>query len=184
MDVFEEIVNLVEITGFSGTIAIISLIIVFTVMTMITKRMKGLTDAISLLTEKVSSPHIDTPQSLIIYRAVMKDHIQKKLNFLGEVLERNSIHSRRPQIEINIGREFRRITMEEADKLGSFNSVCGDMGKILLTGINWDLFLPAVFEIFFNNDSEHQKIMDIKMLMNSIVDKIATVIEENGVHNC
>ncbi|MDC7234979.1 MAG: hypothetical protein PQJ58_17225 [Spirochaetales bacterium] len=184
MEVFEDLTELVKLTGFSGTIAIISLVIVFTVVTMITKRMKGLTDAITLLTEKVSSPHIDTAQSLIIFRAVMKDHIQKKLQYLGEVLERNSIHSRRVQIEKNIGREFRRITMEEADKLGSFNSVCGDMGKILLAGVNWELFLPAVFEIFFNSDSEHQKIMDIKTLMNSIVDKIAIVIEENGVHNC
>lgn len=148
-----------------------------------TKQIESLTSAIIILTDKVSSPYLDTRCSLIIYKSIMKEHVSLKIKLLEEILEKNSIQTRRLQIEDNIEREFKRITAEESDKLSNFKSVCGDMGKTIQEEVQWKPLFSSLNGIFFSNDKPHLKIIDIKTLLNEEVDRIAHIIEDNGVHN-
>lgn len=193
--------DLVNIAGVSGVVVIfwsfMPLLMIFLLMMIVrisTKQAKqnnemfatqigDLTKAISILTDKVSSPYNNTEKSLLIFYTVMSNHIYKKSKFLGEVLEHNSLHDREKQIKHNIENKFKSITNEEAAKLSKFKSVCGDMGKILQESIDWDDLLERVYKIIFSDFKDHQKIMDIQTMMNSEVDDIAKIIENNGIHN-
>ena len=165
------------------TIIIFLIILIICMIILFTKHMKNLSNSIDRLADKVSSPYEESEESLIIFRAIMRDHIWMKLEYLGDILEHNHIDEREPQIKKNIEREFMRITIMEAEKLSKFKSICGDMGKILKENINWKEFLISVFDIFFSSDEFQKKIDDIHGIMNEYVDKIATIIEENGIHN-
>lgn len=144
---------------------------------------KSLSDSVTRLADKVSAPYQGVEEALIIFRSVMRDQIWQKLEYLGDVLEHNHIAERREQIEKNIERKFKGITKMEAEKLNKFKTKCGDMGKILLKEINWPKFLSPIYGIFFGTDSISKKIDDIHGIMNELVDKIATIIEDNGIHN-
>lgn len=183
MDWIADLVDLVQAAGISGAISLLTLIALISVIIMFSKRMESLTQAIVILTSQVSSPYEDPEEALIIFRSVMRDHIWTKLDFLGTTLENNHIRERESQIKKNIEREFKRITNMEAEKLSRFRTKCGDMGKTLLKEIDWRKFLNPVYEIFFSEDEISKKINDIHGIMNEWVDKIALIIEDNGVHN-
>ncbi|MCK5612666.1 hypothetical protein KAR91_62920 [Candidatus Pacearchaeota archaeon] len=175
--------ELVKTAGISGAISLLTLIALITVIVMFSKRMQGLTQAIIILTDKVSSPYLKPEESLIIFRAIMSDHIKNKLDYLRETLTNNHIYERKNQIEKNIEREFKRITNMEAEKLSKFHTSSGDMGKTLLKEIKWKKFLDPVYVIFFGGDEISKKIDDIHGIMNEWVDRIASIIEDNGIHN-
>lgn len=190
MDWLDSINELVSVAGVMGTVTILLVITMIFMIKSFSKQMKAqadatsdLANAVSTLTAKVSSPYIDMERSLIIFRSVMKEHVQKKLEYLSDVLEKNSINERRSQIEKNIEQKFKDITGGEAFKLSQFKSVAGDMGRILIDGINWDIFLKDVYDIFFSSDTSHNKIMDIKEMMNGYCNEISKTIEYNGIHN-
>lgn len=147
------------------------------------KQIEDLASAIISLTDKVSSPYLETRQSVVLFRAIMAEHVNKKLNYLGDVLTKNDIQNRRPQIEQNLSREFKRITAEETEKLSGYKSVCGDMGRVVNNVIKWPKLLENVCDIFFTTDKNHQKIIDIKTLLNAEVDNIARILEDNGIRN-
>lgn len=184
--ILDWISDLNEMVGTIGPwLTIIILLIVFFIGMIISVilMIKSLSDSVNRLADKVSAPYLDSEESLIIFRAIMRDHIWQKLEFLGRTLENNHIIERESQIKKNIEREFKRITKMEAEKLSKFKTKCGDMGKILLQEINWKKFLEPVCEIFFCEDEVLKKINDIHGIMNEWVDKIAFIIEENGIHN-
>lgn len=194
MDWVEYLTELVQSAGVIGAMALISMsgMILIVIMFLQQERQSNIkivvalnemSKAIELVIDKVSVPYLQTEQSVVLFRSVMRDHIWQKLTYLGEILERNSITERKPQIKINIEREFRRITVQEAEKLSRYKSVCGDMGKILQNSINWPSFLTPVFTIFFSHDTDAQRIKDIHVLMTCEVDKIVKIIEENGLCN-
>lgn len=185
MDIVEQLNLLVDSAGLSGAVSLMALLIVILIISMFSKRIQALTDAIITLSDRVESPHLSSEESMMIYNAVMKNHVTKKLEFLADILEKNSIQTRRTQIEKNIEREFRKITSDETAKLSMVKSKCGDMGMTVRDRIIWDDFMEDVFEVFFQEGPEiRQKISDIKILMTDIVDSIGTIIKENGIHNC
>lgn len=147
------------------------------------KQMENLANAITHLTERVVDPPMNLIDSLEFYYLVMQEHINKKLTYLGDILRKNSIQSRKHQIQRNIENEFRSITTRETAKLSKKKSVCGDMGKIVQDNIKWDSFLNEIYSAFFSSNEEHLKIQDIKTIMYGVVDRIAKIIEENGAHN-
>ena len=182
--------------GIEWVVIILLIFSIFGIIILFSRQMKSQSeaskdqaDAIQRLSKSVEflavqiSPHLDMKQSILFYRSTMQSHIIKKLRYLGDILRANSIKSRRAQITINIEREFRRITTEEASTLSEVKSVCGDMGKIVQDNLKWPEFLKAVTAIFFGDDEEHQKIKDIRLLMESEVDTIALILEDNGVRN-
>ena len=182
-DILDSLNTLVENAGLLGASALLSIILVITMVSMFAKRMKGLTDAIVILTDKVSVPYLDVQQSMFVFRSVSSECIQRSLAYLGDVLEKNSIQERRAQIEQNIEREIKNIMIDEAGKLSTINSVCGDMGQTLLSSIDWETIKVALFGIFFSNDPIKSKIQDIKILLKDQSDKVLSVIQTNGVHN-
>ena len=192
MDWIGDAKDLVEAAGPVMAVVILLIIAILSMIIMFSKQINNLTLAISQLTDKVSSPHMDVERSLMIYRSIMRDHIWNKLEYLGTVLDNNHIKERQPQIKINIERELKRITVMEAGKLSKIKSVCGDMGKTLLKEVSWKKLLDPIYEIFFEEAPEdymekhnqiNRKINDIHLLLNQKVDEIAEVIEENGIHN-
>jgi hypothetical protein len=194
MDWVEYLTELVQSAGVIGAMALISMsgMILIVIMFLRQEResnikivaaLKEMSKAIELVIDKVSVPYLQTGQSIMLFRSVMRDHIWQKLTYLGEILERNSLADRKPQIKRNIEREFRRITVQESEKLSLYKSVCGDMGKILQDSIDWKEFLVPVFAIFFSQDTDAQRIKDIHVLMTCEVDKIVKIIEGNGLCN-
>lgn len=182
-ETFVALTELVKEAGITGAISLLTLIALILVIAMFGKRMQGLTTAITMLTDKVSTPYESPEEALIIFRSIMRDHVWQKLEYLGNVLDNNHIFEREHQIRKNIEREFKRITKMESEKLSKFKTKCGDMGKILQEEIDWKEFLNPVFAIFFDGDPVPKKIGDIHGIMNEWVDRIATIIEDNGIHN-
>jgi len=183
MDWLEYVLELVKLEGAMGAISVLLASSILIMFLMFSKRMEGLTKAIIILTDKVSSPYLNSILSVRLFRNVMSNHISKKLSYLGNILDINNILEREEQIKKNIGREFKNITTEEAHILSEYKSVCGDMGKILEDNIDWEKFLTSVYLIFFSQDKDRQKMIDIKTLMNEKVNEIAKIIEDNGIHN-
>ncbi len=183
VDFLEYLNTLVESQGFAGTMALLLAVALISMFSMFSKRMKGLTEAITILTDKVSSPYLPVEQSVDIFRSGMNDLIWKKLKIVGNILEKNDIQTRRQQIELNIVREFKSITTHEAERLSKYKSVCGDMGKTLQKEMNWTDFMEKIHMIFFAKHELKRKIDDMHTMMNAETDKIAQIIEENGIHN-
>ena len=153
----------------------------------LTQQMESLTVAISNLSDKVLDPPMNLEDSLEYFHLVMGSHVMRKLRCLGGILRKNSIYSRTTQIKKNIAKEFKAITISECFRLSKKKTVCGDMGKIVQENIDWEKFLDEIYRIFFVKtatiEEEHLKMQDIEIAINSEVDKIAKIIEENGVHN-
>ena len=190
VDGITEIQALAESQGLAGAIALLLILIIIIMLGVFAKIGKGfasqmtaLTGAINILTDKVSSPYMEARQSVVLFRAIMSEDIQKKLTYIGDILTKNSIKSRRTQIEINIAFEFKRITAEETEKLSAYKSVCGDMGKVVNGVLKWPKVLQSVYDILFSEDKDHQKIIDIKTMLKAEVDNIARIIEDNGIRN-
>ena len=103
-----------------------------------------------------------------LFRWCLTEHINKKLEYLQEILEANDIITRREQIEKNLRNKIEEITTNEAEKLSQFVTEFGDMGKILLC-VNFDKLMNEISKIFFNEDTIENKLKDIKALMNHYV---------------
>lgn len=144
---------------------------------------KNLTRAVDALIDKVQAPYLTTEQAVVLFREVMKSHIEDKLKIIGDILHRNSIRERERQVKEQIEREFKRVTKIENEKLSSFKTTAGDLGVILEESIPWNKFLKDVYKIVFDACGEHQKIKYLRSLMNVYVDKIVKIIEERGSRN-
>ena len=66
-------------------------------------------------------------QTTGIFRAVLNIHIRRKIIFAKQKLINNHIKSRRPQIEIALSAEFKKVTQEESQFLSSFTTPAGDL---------------------------------------------------------
>lgn len=205
MEWFENLTQMVEMIGAWGVVVvmwavmpILILVVMTTIFTSIqkqsrqnnkalTSQLESLANAISSLTDRVQVPPLTVDDSIDYYYLVMNSHVLRKLRYLGGILRKNSISSRKSQIKKNIEKEFKAITISECSKLSRKHSVCGDMGKAVQENIEWDKFIKDVCDIFFiQNDTkeeEHLKIKDIETLIFSEVDRIAEIIKDNGVHN-
>ncbi len=183
MDFITQLNILIENAGLLGAILLLLIVLLVTMVSMFTKRLKGLTDAIVILTNTVSKPYLDVQQSMFVYRAVASETINKVLKYAGDVLDRNSIQERREQIKINSEIEVKAIICEEANKLSTINSVCGDMGQIIIKEADWPKILDGFELILFSEDPTKNKIQDIKLLLKESTDKFATIIQDSGIHN-
>lgn len=183
MEWIGDLVELVKEVGYSGAFSLLTIILVIYILSSFSKRLKSLTDAISILTDKVSSPYLDTERTLDLFRSLMFHTVYSKIRFLGSILEVNNLHTREPQIKANIESEFKTIIAKEAEKMSKYKSVCGDIGKTLEDFIDWPTLLDAIYKIFFSQYPDKQKITDIKIVLNRMVDKIAKILEANGVRN-
>ena len=180
---FAELNTLAESQGFAGAMALLLVFAIIILIGMFAKQMKNLANAITVLTEKVSSPYLDHKQSLVVYRAIMTEQIQRKVNLLRDILVKNSIHERREQIESNIEIEFKHITSVECEKLSNFKTVCGDMGKCVKDELDWEKLLQSIYKAFFSRDDIDRKLTDVKLLLNEETERIAEIIEEHGIYN-
>lgn len=179
--------ELVSMVGFDNTILLLSFIIIIGMaggFMAFALSIRSLTKAVTLLTEKVSSPYMDVHNSVMIFRSIMSEHISLNLSYIGEVLEHNNLIEREDQIKKNIEREFHRVTKEETEKLSQIKSVCGDMGLTVNENLDWKKFLSRVYEIvFLHNTPIKLKIHDIKLYMGDIVSEMVKIIEKNGAYN-
>ena len=183
MDWLEYLNHLVESQGFAGAMALLLICVLIFVLTMYSKQMKGLTDAIVILTDKVSAPYLDSERSVELFRIIRRDCIWEKLSFIGDILEYNNIKLRREQIKKNVDREFKRVTTRHAEKLSHYKSVCGDMGKTMVSIVEWPVLLKSCYAVIFSDDEDKRKIADIHALLNEETDKFVKIIEDNGVRN-
>ena len=83
----------------------------------LTTQLEGLTNAITILSAQVQVPPLNLEDALDYFYLVMNSHVLKKLRYLGNILEKNSIQERMEQIKKNIDKEFKNITMSECEKL-------------------------------------------------------------------
>lgn len=142
-------------------------------------KMEEISKSVKIMSLNIGKTQLSACQAVDLFKAIMLEHIERKLDYAREVLEKNHIEERRPQIEKNLMNKFKSITMEEAEKLSSYNSVAGDMGKILLS-IDFDQFMSDVYDIFFEkNNPIPTKITDLRLLMRGYVNDLLHQIDDN-----
>ena len=139
--------------------------------------LEKLIGSIDKLSYNVGKTLLDSSQTLIVFKSVMHEHIERKLSYVHSVLENNNIKNRRKQIEKNLHNKFMDITRSEAAKLATFNTPAGDLGRILLDEVNYNKFMSEVYEIFFSQSKDYIKESDLKSLMLGYVTNLVEVIE-------
>lgn len=179
----EGVNKLIKAIGGDSTLVIISLLVVLITVITFTLRMKSLTEAIKLLTDKVSTPQLNEETSIIIYDALMQCLTDAMIDCLREILVKNHIDVREAQIKINIEKSFRFIVTNQISKLSSFNSVCGNMGKLFKDTLDEPRFLEDVYSVLFAEGGIGQKLNDIQILIHDIIDAVKVRLLEAGVHN-
>jgi len=146
----------------------------------LTKSFTESIDAIITKIDKISSwiwkTKLNKPQRTTVFKCVLHEHIDRKIDFAVELLERNHIKERQKQVKDLLKNEFFRITMEEADKLSSFDTEVWDMGKILMW-IDFDEFMWKVYEIFFSEQDIIAKEKDLRSMMEWYVNNLIVAIE-------
>jgi len=140
------------------------------------------THALERMSHSIGKTLLSGEQAIVFFNLVLNEHINKKLAFVRGVLTENHIDSRPQQIKDNLRSKFIEITSKEAGILKGFNSVAGDMGKILLS-FDIDLVLEATYKIVFSSDSIDNKINDLRMYMNNCVSDLIRTIEEKIEEN-
>lgn len=159
----------------------------------LTIQLDALTAAITMLSCQIQSPPLNVDDSIDYFYLVMKSQLLERLRFLGGILKKNCIIERKAQIKKNIDSEFRKLTIEDCDKLSKKVTCAGDLGLIVREH-SWDDFINEIYSIFFRvapkgatlerkQDLDHLKIKDIELHISSTVDIMAKTIRERGVHN-
>lgn len=176
MNIFE----LYNPTAISGIITFISIIIVFITVMKLNKRMKSLNKTLMILADKISTSFLDADNSIELFRIVMQNHVNNKIDYINDVLTKNDIENRKQQIQENIKSKFDHITQMETDILSKYNSICGDMGQYLLESVDWDEFYKKVNSIVFSDFEKEQKIEDLKNYMQGAVEELAKGLREKA----
>lgn len=120
-------------------------------------------------------------QTTWVFKAVLSEHIHKKLMIVKQKLIENDIVNRRKQLEISLSQSFFKITQEEVAFLSTFITPAWDIWEILwavLEPKQWKIFMWSVFEIFFWPGDQHTKMQDLSDMMNKIVNDMVAVIED------
>jgi hypothetical protein len=149
-------------------------------------QMKEIIFAIKSLQSSIGKTILNKQQTTKIFTLTLFEHIEKKIAYARESLEKNDIHAREKEIKRNLRNKFESITKEETDFLSTFNTPAGDLGYILSYSIDWEKFMLDIYEIFFreiegSNDKTktiQTKCHDIRELMRGYVNNILEIIEE------
>lgn len=141
--------------------------------------MKNITNSIQKISQNIGNTVLNKAQTTMIFDMTMNAYIDRKIDFLKVILEKNKIKERVDRIKENIKSEFIKITKEEAEKLSSFNTHAGDLGLILLASINWEQYLCDIYSIFFSEENVDNKLYDIKGVMKKYKNNVRGVIEDN-----
>jgi len=199
MDFFKLLGELLKDYGITATFALASLSIIYLMVKNDGKQtavQKGFIEAINsnteatkILTKSVGQTYLNSDNSVILFRSVMADHIQRKLDVIEQILEYNHIEDRQETIMENIESKFKNITLDEKQKLSKFNTSAGDMGDILVDYLDWSVFLPQVYTIVFRDVGKEKKekikikLNDLRTLMDAHANNIIQIIEERGGKN-
>lgn len=136
------------------------------------------THALERMSHSIGKTLLTGPQSVVLFDLVMNEHINKKISFVENILIENNINGRPQQIKDNIRSKFIEVTSKEASILKEFNSVAGDMGKLLLS-FNMESLFEATYKIVFSNDTVENKVNDLRLHMNNCVSNLIKQIEIN-----
>lgn len=156
------------------------------------------TTALHELKKVVGQPFLRIEEAIVVFDSMEQEYIQKRLEYIGQILEKNDIVNRRSIIEKNIETTFKQFTRKECDYLSKFHTVAGDMGRIVEANLDWDKVLKLCFDIIFNeeysnrvtkgghcreNDVIRMKIQDLHVLFNRFTDVIIEDIKKRGGGN-
>jgi hypothetical protein len=142
------------------------------------KNMGTITRNIEVIASNIGRTFLKPSQALSVFKAILHEHIDKKVDFCRGILEKNNIKKRRKNIELNIRSRFEEITREEGEKLSDFTTPAGDLGLFLCKSIDWDEYLKNIYAIFFSESTVDLKCKDMKHLMKGMVTTMMTEIEE------
>ena len=145
-------------------------------------KMEDISKSVKAMSLNIGKTQLSPAQAVDLFKAIMLEHIERKLDYAKDVLEKNHIEARRTQIEKNLMNKFRSITMEEAEKLSGYNTMAGDMGKLLLS-IDFDQFMNDVYEIFFSKQDVPTKLTDLRLVMRGYVNELLNNIDKEVSNN-
>lgn len=182
-DFARAVTGLYNSAGFAGTTALMSIGLLGFMVVSMGRRMKALTDAILVLTEKVSAPYLNADEAIELFHIVMENHVAEKMKLVRDILERNDIYNRRAQIEENLTYRFQQITNRECAIMSKYKTACGDMGVFVSKAIKWKALMDKVFTIVFSENDIPQKMIDLESYLDSEVEKLSRELKEIGVHN-
>lgn len=114
---------------------------------------------------------LSTNQIVSITKSLMWRQSEPKLNFLKDLLIKNSIQERKEILKKQIRAELERLSMFYITELNEHNSKVGRVWDWVLKNFDMTIFLEELYEIFFRIeqwDTEliiSRKINDIKSIM-------------------
>jgi hypothetical protein len=115
-----------------------------------------------------------------IINYVMHQHIERKLKYIEEVLINNNLESRKNEIIRNMKEKFIEITNEEVEFLDNFHCQNGTLGKILLSSVDFDVFVnDEIVPIVFSDNNIQIKLQDLEYLMKGYVNRIKNKINQS-----
>lgn len=118
---------------------------------------------------------LNSDETIEIFIFMFNDFIVKKLKFLKEILIKDTIKEREPQIKKNIYSKLVEIINEQSNRLKKYNSPAWDLWDILLT-IDFKKFCEDINEIFFWKDTIDNKIHDLERMMLWYLNDLTTKI--------
>lgn len=142
--------------------------------------MKKIAWDVKRIADNIDKTSIDGHKALIIFNSVMGQHITEKLRYLQEILIRNNIKERRPQIEKNIKTEVLQITQKELGRLSNFVLHNWYSLDTPLAQVDLQFFLKDLYEIFFAEEKDViKKIQDIRQMMEWYVNDLRYELRKN-----
>jgi hypothetical protein len=110
----------------------------------------------------------------------MHQHIERKLKYIEEVLINNNLESRKNEIIRNMKEKFIEITNDEVEFLDNFHCQNGTLGKILLSSVDFDVFVnDEIVPIVFSDNNIQIKLQDLEYLMKGYVNRIKNKINQS-----
>lgn len=126
---------------------------------------------------------LNNSETVLVFKAIMSEHIQRKIEVCNDILVENNIFKRQPEIREIIHNQFWNITEEESAKLSKFNSSAWDLWQILINNLKFDEFIEKVCEKMFTTLEKDKKLKDIRNLMNWYVNKLIKIIQQETKKN-
>lgn len=143
-----------------------------------TRHLEELTKSFKVLANNVGKTYLNANQTTMMFKLVMSEHIQKKIEICDQILTENDIFNREEQIKDNIYNDFQTITAEETNKLSQFNTPAWDLGLLVKTNIDWNKFMEDIYKRIFSRFSKEIKLSYLKKTMQSYANDILAKIEK------
>ena len=138
--------------------------------------LKKISADVKRMADNLNKTELSVDKAIMIFEAIMSEHISKKIDFISSVFEANNLSTRQEQIKKNLRSAVYEITQKEISKLSEFTLPNGYCLSAPLSGFDLDKFLLDLYPMIFAKDDNLKKLWDIKSFMCWCVNELRNMI--------